>query len=272
VNYREGAAIVTGASSGIGRQIALDLAARGTRVLAVARRRDRLEELAERGAALGARVEPLVGDLADRAFLDGVVPRALERFGRLDLLVNNAGIPKHKQIYDVTPRDVEHTLAVNFLAPALLTLAALPPMLRQGQGWLVNVSSLAGRVPPPRETVYAATKYALTGLSEGLAIDLAGSNIHPIVLHVGPIDTEIWEKAASEAPVRFTGRKHPPSAISNAMFDCIEKGRSEATVPRSMWMAVLFKLLLPRLFRKGSAGWDPVSPEVVEAARRAAHG
>lgn len=272
MNYRESVAIVTGASSGIGRQIALDLATRGTRVVAVARRAERLEELAKQCAGLGAQVEPLVGDLAERAFLARIVPRTLERFGRLDLLVNNAGIPKHKQIYDVTPEDVEHTLEVNFVAPALLILDALRPMLRQGQGWLVNVSSLAGRMPPPRETVYAASKYALTGLSEGLAIDLAGSNIHPIVLHVGPIDTEIWEKAASEAPVRFSGKKFPPSAISNAMFECIEKGRSEATVPRSMWVAVLFKLLLPRLFRKGSAGWDPVPPEVIEAARRAARG
>ena len=272
MNYSQSVAIVTGASSGIGRQIALDLAARGARVVPVARRGELLAELARQCAGLGAEVEPLVGDLADRAFVARIVPRTLERFGRLDLLVNNAGIPKHKQIFDVTALDVERTLGVNFVAPALLTLDALRPMLRQGGGWLVNVSSAAGRMPPPRETIYAASKYALTGFSEGLALDLDGSNIHPIVLHVGPIDTEIWEKAASEAPVRFRGKKFPPSAISEAMFQCIEKGLYEATVPRSLWWAFLFKLLLPGPFRKGGARWDPVSREVIEAARRSARG
>ena len=262
--------VVTGASSGIGRQLALDFAARGARLALLARRADRLEQVAEACRERGAEVLVVVGDLAEPELPEALVARTLERFARLDVLVNNAGVPKHKHFFDVTPQDVEHTLRVNFLAPARLSIAALPPMLRRGEGWIVNISSGAGRMPPPREAVYAASKYALTGFSEGLALDLGDSGIHSAVIHVGPIDTEIWEKAASEAPVRFRGTRHPPSLVSRAVFECIEKRRHERTVPR--WLRLLFALnhLLPGLFRRGAARWDPVPAEVIEAARRAA--
>jgi short-subunit dehydrogenase len=268
VDYAEKVAIVTGASSGIGRQLAADFADRRAKLVLVARRGDRLEEVAGECRRRGAETEALVGDLADRGFAASVVDATLARFGRLDVLVNNAGVPKHKHVYDVTPDEVEYTVRVNFLAPAVLTLAALAPMLRQGGGTIVNISSAAGRIPPPREAVYAASKYALTGFSEGLALDLAGSNIHPAVVHVGPIDTEIWEKA--EAPVRYRGRKHHPRIVSDAVFESIEKRRYEVTVPGSLRWACLLKGLAPGLFRRGSARWDPVPSEVIERARQMA--
>ena len=167
----------------------------------------------------------------------------------------------------MTHEDVLRTLELNFLAPARLLLDALPHMLLRGEGYLVNISSAAGRVAPPREAIYAASKFALTGLSEGLAIDLAGSGIHCAVIHVGPIDTEIWERAASEAPVAFQGKKHPPSLISKAVFRCIDERRAEITAPGVLRLAFLFKELLPGLFRSGTSRYDPVPLEVIEAAR-----
>jgi len=259
--------LVTGASSGIGARIATDFAARGARVALVARRADRLQRVAETCRERGGEAHTWVGDLADRDFVEALVPRVVERFGRLDVLVNNAGIPKHKQLYDVTPEDLERTLQVNFHAAAALSLAAVRPMLRQGEGAIVNISSAAGRVAAPRETIYAASKFALTGFSEGLSLDLAGSNIHSAVIHVGPIDTDIWELAAAEAPVRFRGRKLPAKAVSDAVFRCIEKKRHQATVPRSLWWIFLFQLLLPGPFRKGATRYDPVPREVIDRAR-----
>ena len=168
MDYRGRVAIVTGASSGIGRQLALDLAGRGASVVISARRRELLDQVAEECRARGGSVEALIGDVGERAFVDSIAARAVERFGRIDVVVNNAGISKHKQIYHVTADEVDTVLRVNFLAPALLTLAALPAMLRRGEGWVVNISSAAGKIPPPRETVYAASKFALTGFTEGL--------------------------------------------------------------------------------------------------------
>src|SRR5262249_59962383 len=122
---------------------------------------------------------------------DSIAARAVERFGRIDVVVNNAGISKHKQIYHVTADEVDTVLRVNFLAPALLTLAALPAMLRRGEGWVVNISSAAGKIPPPRETVYAASKFALTGVTQGLWLDPPGSGHHGAPIPTRAHDTEI---------------------------------------------------------------------------------
>jgi short-subunit dehydrogenase len=265
MDYRGRVAIVTGASSGIGRQVALDFAARGAGVVISARRRELLEEVAATCAARGAAVEALAGDVAERAFVEQMAARAVARFGRIDVVVNNAGVSKHKQIYHLTADEVDYVLRVNFLAPALLTLAALPAMLRRGEGWIVNVSSAAGKLPPPRESVYAASKFALTGFTEGLWLDLAGSGIHAAVIHVGPIDTEIWQK--TDEPTAYHGRKLPPSAVSAAIFRAIERRRHEVWVPGMLRLAWWLRLLAPGLFRWGAARFDPVPAEVIAAAR-----
>ena len=270
MEYRRRAVIVTGASSGIGRQVALDFAGRGASLVLAARRADRLDEVARACGAAGATVEAIVGDVADEGFVESLVARALARFGRVDVVINNAGVSKHKQFYDVTPDDVEYTLRVNLIAPARLIVAALPPMLRQGEGFLVNVSSVAGKIPPPRETVYAASKFGLTGLTEGLWLDLAGSNVHATVVHVGPIDTEIWEK--TDTPTAFRGKKLPPAAVSQGIFRAIERRLPEVWVPGRMRVAWWLRLLAPGLFRAGAARYDPIPADVIEAARRRARG
>jgi short-subunit dehydrogenase len=268
VDYRGRVAVVTGASSGIGRQLALDFAGRGASLVISARRRELLEQVADQCRARGGSVEALAGDVAERSFVERIAARAVERFGRVDVVVNNAGISKHKQIYHVTGDEVDAVLRVNFLAPAFLTLASLPAMLRRGEGWVVNISSVAGRIPPPREAVYAASKFALTGFTEGLWLDLAGSGIHAVVIHVGPIDTEIWRK--TDEPTAYRGRKLPPSAVSAAVFRAIERRRHEMWVPATMRLAWWLRLLAPGVFRWGSARYDPVPREVIAAARERA--
>jgi short-subunit dehydrogenase len=268
MDYRGRVAIVTGASSGIGRQVALDLAARGAALVLSARRRELLEQVAADCVARGVRVEALVGDVAERAFVETMAARAVDRLGRIDIVVNNAGISKHKQLYHLTAEEVDYVLRVNFLAPAFLTLASLPAMLRRSEGWIVNVSSLAGKLPPPRETVYAASKFALTGFTEGLWLDLAGSGIHATVVHVGPIDTEIWHK--TDEPTAYQGRKLPASAVSVAILRAIERRRHEVWVPGALRVAWWFRLLAPGLFRWGASRFDPVPADVIAAARERA--
>jgi short-subunit dehydrogenase len=232
----------------------------------VARRADLLAEVARACESAGGTVEAVPGDVAAPGFVEALVERAVARFGRLDVVVNNAGISKHKQFFAVTADDVEQTLRVNLIAPARLVVAALPVMLRQGEGFLVNVSSVAGKLPPPREAVYAASKFGLTGLTEGLWLDLEGSNVHAAVIHVGPIDTEIWRK--TDEPTAYQGRKLPPSAVSKAIFRAIEQRRHEVWVPGSMRVAWWFRVAFPALFRAGAARWDPVPKAAIEAARR----
>jgi short-subunit dehydrogenase len=268
MDYSRAVVLVTGASSGIGYETALAFAARGARVVGVARREDRLRELVAACNRTAPLASFLAGDLADPAFAERIVRDTVERHGRIDVLVNNAGMPKHKQIYDLSPQEAEHVLRVNFLSAVWTTLAAIPPMLAQREGVIVNVSSFAALVCPPRETIYAASKAALNAWSAGLWNDLAGSGVHVGLVNPGAIETEIWGKL--DEPPAFAGRKHPPSLVVDAIFECVEKRRHERTVPRrslSLFGARLLRRLAPGLLRRGMARFEPVPAEVIENAR-----
>lgn len=272
VELRDRVVVVTGASSGIGRATAVAFARRGARVVAVARRETLLRELLEELRGASPHSEWLAGDLGERAFAQGVVRETLERHGRIDVLVNNAAMTKHKQIHDVTPDEVERVLAVNTLHPIWTTLAALPAMLRQGSGCIVNVSSVAGELPPPREAIYAASKAALSAFTEGLWNDLEGTGIHAALVVPGAIDTEIWEKL--EAPSGYRGAKAPPQLVADAIVRAVLKRRHRVTVPRSFGVGIarVLKLCAPGVLRLGMRRMDPVPAEVVERARRRAVG
>ncbi len=271
MNYADKVVIVTGASSGIGFVTAKAFARRGATVVAVARREANLQELIRECRQQAPASSYMAGDLAERAFAERVVDETAARHGRLDVLVNNAAVSKHKQIYHMSADEAEYVMRINFLSTVWTTFAAIPHMLRQGGGSIVNISSFAAKVAPPRESLYAASKFAMNGFTEGLWNDLAGSNIHVGLINPGPIDTEIWLK--EDEPVAYHGRKYPPELVADAIFEVIEKRRFEMTVPRRNPMLVtarLLRLLLPGVLRMGMARSDPVPREIVEKARRRA--
>jgi short-subunit dehydrogenase len=243
-------------------------ARRGSVVVAVARREPLLQALIEECRTTSPASAYLVGDLGERAFAEHVVQHTVARHGRVDVLVNNAAVSKHKQIYHLSADEAEHVMRVNFLSCVWTSFAAIPHMLRQGGGTIVNVSSFAALVVPPREAMYAASKSAMNAFTEGLWHDLAGSNIHAAIVNPGPIDTEIWEK--SDEPEFYRGKKYPPEIVTAAIFAAIDKRRHEVTVPRRNPMLVtarFLRLFLPRLLRFGMAKADPVPPDVVTKAR-----
>jgi len=266
--YRDKVVLVTGASSGIGYVTARAFAERGAVVMGVARREALLQQLVAECRRHSPRSDYLAGDLGQRVFAEHVVDETVARHSRLDVLVNNAAISKHKQFYHMTADEAELVMRVNFLSCVWTTMAAIPHLLRQGGGTIVNVSSFAAKVAPPREAMYAASKAALNAFSEGLWNDLAGSNIHVALINPGPIDTEIWLK--EDEPVWYDGKKYPPELVSDAIFEAIEKRRYEMTIPKRNPMlltARFLRLFLPPLLRFGMAKTDPVPAEVVEKAR-----
>jgi short-subunit dehydrogenase len=261
-------AIVTGASSGIGRVTARRLARHGTTVVAVARRASLLDALVAECRAEAPATFALAGDLGERAFAEGVVAETVARTGRLDILVNNAALSKHKHILEVTADEVDQVMRVNFMACVWTTLAAIPHFLEAGGGTIVNVSSFAAKVTPAREAVYAASKAAMNAFSEGLWHDLAGSGIHTAIVIPGPIDTEIWEK--TDQPTAYKGRKYPPELVADAVVEAIVHRRFECTVPKRNPMLVTaraLRLLAPGLARAGMAHMDPVPSELFRRAR-----
>src|SRR5437870_3434969 len=273
-DYRGKFVLVTGASSGIGHVTARVFARRGAVVMAVARREALLHELIAECRRHSPASDYLAGDLGERAFAEHVVDETAARHGRLDILVNNAAISKHKQFYHMSADEAELVMRVNFLSCVWTTMAAIPHMLRQGGGTIVNVSSFAAKVSPPRETMYAASKAAMNAFTEGLWNDLAGSNIHVSVINPGPIDTEIWLK--EDEPVAYQGPKYPAQIVTDAIFEAIEKRRHELTIPKRNPMlltARFLRLFVPSLLRFGMARMEPVPAEIVEQARaRAARG
>ena len=169
--------LVTGASSGIGAALAPILAARGATVGIVARRADRLAEVLEHCRAFSPESRLWAADLSDLERAEQVVIEAWDAFGGLDGLVNNAAIPKRTRVTDLTPRDVEHLMQVDFQSPVRMTLAVLPRMLEQGRGQILFVSSLGGRIPIANEAAYNAAKYAMCGFAEAMLLDLAGTAV-----------------------------------------------------------------------------------------------
>jgi short-subunit dehydrogenase len=264
--------ILTGASSGIGHATARELARRGATVLAVARREARLRALIEACRAGSPASAYLAGDLGERGFAERVVADCVARYGRLDALVNNHAITKHKHALHTSAEEAEQVLRINFLSCVWTTYAALPVLLRQpGGGVIVNVSSFAAQVVPPREGLYAASKAALDAFSAGLWNDLAGSDVHVGLVVPGAIDTEIWEK--EDEPPGFSGKKHPPEIVVRAILRVIEERKHELAAPArdpGLVSARLLRWLAPRVLRAGMARMEPVPPALLDAARERA--
>lgn len=270
-SFRDKVVIVTGASSGIGRATALALAERGAIVVGVARRESLLRELADQCRVHSPGSTWFAGDLGSRTFAEGVVTRTVEQLGRLDVLINNAAVPVRKELFRISVDDAEEAMRIDFSSCLWTSFSAIPAMLAQGGGTIVNVSSFASKVVPTHETIYAAAKCAMNGFTEGLWNDLAGSGIHAVLVHPGPIDTEIWEKG--EAGPGYSGRKHPPQVVADAIVAAIEKRRYEVVVPaRSLPLvaARFLRLVFPALLRFGMKRMDGVSEQSVRVARERA--
>ncbi|MBV8295221.1 MAG: SDR family NAD(P)-dependent oxidoreductase [Acidimicrobiia bacterium] len=223
-------ALVTGASSGIGAALARALAARQVTVGLVARRLDRLEEVLEECGKDAPLSRIWVADLGDLDLAESVALEAWDAFGHVDVLVNNAGIPKRRHVTELTYDEVEEVMRVNFLSPARMSLALLPRMLERGAGSIVNVSSVAGRLGNPRESAYSASKFALCGWSEGMNVDLWDTPIEIRLINPGAIDTEIWDLPGEDAPI-YEGEKEPPEAIADGIVEAIEGDTFEHYIP-----------------------------------------
>ena len=187
--------LITGASTGIGRALALELAREAAHLALNARDAQRLEATARECAALGAQVLAVPGDVSAPADCRAVVARTLERFGRLDALVNNAGVTMWARFDELTDlAGLERLLAVNYLGAARVTAAALPH-LKTSRGLIVAVASIAGLTGVPERTGYAASKHAMVGFFESLRIELRGSGVGVTIVAPDFVVSELHKAA-----------------------------------------------------------------------------
>jgi NADP-dependent 3-hydroxy acid dehydrogenase YdfG len=232
-------AAITGASAGIGASCARHFAGAGLAVSLAARRADRLEQVARGIADAGGRAMAVSADVTSEADMRAFVTRTLAAFGRLDVLVANAGIGFHGTLEDTTPDVMQRLHAVNVMGTLNVIRAALPHFEAQGSGHILIVSSIVGRRGIPVTAGYCATKFAQVGIGEALRAELRGTGIH--VSLVFPVGTETeFHDAMGEnfgfqvAPV---GPRQSPDTVAEAMLRCVRRPRPEV-YPHAMSRAL----------------------------------
>lgn len=249
-------AVVTGAGSGIGEQLARALAERGSHLVLLERDPDRLDRVSGeiRAAHTGIAVDPITVDLADRAATTDAAQRIVRDHPRTDLLINNAGVALAGRFSEVTLEEFDWVLEVNFHAPVVLTHHLLPTM--QPGAHLVNVSSLYGLIAPPAQSAYAASKFALRGFSQSLHVELAERGIGVTTVHPGGVNTRIAvdarvgsgvDRAEFEAGLASFSRllSYPPEKAAADILRAVERRKARLLIAANAKIPDVLARLLP---------------------------
>ncbi len=251
-------AVVTGASSGIGEATARELSRRGWRCVLLARRQERLEALA---SELGGEWE--VCDVSDRAQVDEVAARVLERHTAIALLVNNAGVPGRGTFVSTEPETVERVLKTNYLGGVWCTRAFLPALragAAAGGAHVVNVISVAGTIAFAPAGPYAAAKHAQLAFSRSLAATLRGEGIQVHSVLPGFVETEGFKPRTTLSNPLMRRFVIDPDQVADAILKAVERGKREVTVPWLPYRLVaIFQTLFPGVLARlvGSYGYRP---------------
>jgi NADP-dependent 3-hydroxy acid dehydrogenase YdfG len=250
---------ITGASAGIGWASALAFARAGSRLALAARRVERLEALAAEVRALGSEALVMRVDVADAADVHRFVEATVERFGRLDVMVNNAGYGVRGRVEETPVEDYRRLMEVNFLGTVHGCREALPIMRRQGRGVIINVSSIVGHRALAGGGAYAATKAAQISLTESLRLELRGTAIAACSVHPVATETEFAEVAAQASagrPGEPLGPTQSAEAVARAIVACARRPRPEVYPYRAsralVWLNALAPGLMDRLAARAS--------------------
>jgi len=243
-------AIVTGASSGIGRDTAIALAQRGARVVLCARSKEKLEEVAANIRQNGGEALPIPVDVTQPLAVENMVKATLAQFRRVDILVNNAGIGYFGPFASMALEDIEKVLAVNFWGVIHCTQAVLPAMMEQKSGQIINVSSVVGKRGVPGLAVYSASKFALVGLTEALRGEVADHGIQVILICPTTTDTAFFENAGSDGKASKKPRgpfMMSSKAVAEAIVEASIKGKREVILSGSAKFMLAMNALFPSL-------------------------
>ncbi len=233
-------AIVTGASSGIGLSFARLFVARGGRVALVARTASKLDEAAR---SLGESAIAIPLDVADLGALETLPGRVVDRLGRLDVLVNNAGLNHRGHIEKFDPKQLADIIMTNLTAPIVLTRAALPHIAKGGS--IVQVASIAGMVPVPGEATYSASKAGLRAFARAVAFDLEARDIHVGCVCPGPVDTGFLGDIENVPDIVLSQPMIGPDDVAAAILRCIEERVDEIALPRRSGRLATMAYLMP---------------------------
>ena len=243
--------IITGASSGIGAATARRLAQEQACLTLSARREGRLRELAKEVEALGSEALTVTTDVTRRADIDRMVQATLERWGRVDVLLNNAGVSFDEPLVELAPENVRAEVAVNLIAVIECAQAVLPAMLRQKSGHIINVASIEGLIATPGSSVYCATKFGVFGFSDALRRQLSNSGVHVSAVCPGYTPSEITPRLKAIVDGSPEAVHHPglmPTAyVADQIAKLVRHPRRMLVLPHSWNMLVTTAFLFPGL-------------------------
>jgi NADP-dependent 3-hydroxy acid dehydrogenase YdfG len=254
-SMRDKVVIVTGASSGVGEAAARRFASEGAKVVLAARSAAKIEALAREVGGLA-----VTTDVTRRTDLEALVERTLAAYGRIDVLVNNAGFNARGDFDSLAPEAIEAILDTNLKAPMLLTRFALPH-LRASKGVVVNVASIAGHVPLPGESPYTASKWGLRGFTFAVREEMRGAGVALCAVSPGPIATPFVLDDLDHTPdLVFSQPFLTAEEVADAVLACASDRQRERAMPAStlflarlvQWMPWLQELVRPSLEKKGA--------------------
>jgi len=257
--FRDQVVIVTGASGGIGEQLALQLAAQGARLALAARRAEELNRVARGCVAAGGAAIIVPTDVTDAASCRELVERTFDHYGRLDMLVNNAGLGMWARVADVTDLSVfERVMRVNYLGAVYCTVAALPHLMAT-KGRILCISSLAGRTGVPLRSGYAASKHAMAGFFDSLRIELRGTGVSVTLVDPGFVGTGAQGRnlgttgqPLGHVPIDLAAAM-PPAACARQALGAAAARRRELVMSMRGKIGIWLKLIAPSLVDRVAA-------------------
>lgn len=253
---------ITGGSAGIGRATALRLARDGWGVALCARRQDRLAEASREITRLGGEAFATISDVTVPEHMDDMVARTVEHFGRLDVMMCNAGFGIYGHIDEITPAQMDRLMRVNYLGTYHAARAALPVFRRQGHGHVIIVSSIVGKRGVPFMGAYAATKFAQVGMAECLRAELTGTGIHVSIVFPISTETEFFSVMTQESghATRAGGPRQSADQVADAIARAIAKPAPEVYPLRKARGLAVLNALAPGLCDRIVQRWrrDPV--------------
>ncbi len=245
--------LITGASSGIGWETALAFAAKGAKLAVAARSVDKLERLSKLIQERNAECLVVSVDVTNDASVQEMTARVIERYGRIDVLVNNAGFGIFSPITEADLNDLKAMMDVNYFGMIRCLQAVVPNMKQRKMGYVVNVASVAGFMAAPAHGGYSATKFAVIGLSEALREEVRSFGIKVSTINPGPIDTPFFDQADIDKIPKIAKRfMLKPDRVAHEIVRAVEGEIPQVVVPRSLSPLIKIKALAPSWFAHGS--------------------
>jgi short-subunit dehydrogenase len=253
MNVKDRVVLITGSSSGIGWETALAFAEKGSLLAVAARSEDKLHQLADIISSKGGSCLTVPVDVTDTESVRRMAERVKEHYGRIDVLVNNAGFGIFSPVLEAKLSDIQEMMDVNYFGVVRCIQAVVPYMVDQNRGHVVNVASMAGFVAAPTHGGYSATKFAVIGLSEALREEVRDSGVKVTTVNPGPTNTPFFDKAdLSKMPKVAQKFMRKPEEVAQAIVRAVEQEIPQVMVPGSIAPLVKFKALMPTLFARGA--------------------